>query len=156
MKGMFEKPRARLRIILPIAIVLAWLAAGGIGGPYFGKIDEVSSNDLSTFLPASAESTKVKDELGKFEDSDTLPAIVVFESHSVLTSRQKDAIASAKTKLQDTGVVKGEASDPMVAGDGKAEFIIVPLDSNSEFDTAIAKLQNAVEAADTGVQYKMS
>ena len=54
------------RLAVPIVVIAAWFALGGIGGPYFGKIDEVSSNDLSNFLPSSAESTVVKDELAKF------------------------------------------------------------------------------------------
>lgn len=151
-----SKPPVWLRIILPAVIVVAWLAAGGIGGPYFGKIEEVSSNDLATFLPKSAESTEVKDKLEKFQNTDTLPAIVVFESGSKLTEKQKDGIATAKTKLQDAGIAKGDVSEPVVAEDGKAEFIVVPLSSESEFDVVISKLQDAVKAADTGVEYKVT
>ncbi len=40
-----------LRILLPALLIIIWLGATAIGGPYFGKISDVSSNDLTTFLP---------------------------------------------------------------------------------------------------------
>src|SRR5690349_14945995 len=151
-----KNPPVWRRVLLPLVVVLAWLAAAGIGGPYFGKIDEVSSNDLSTFLPENAESTEVKNKLGKFEDSDTLPAIIVFESEHKLTDRQKDGISGLKQKLQAVAAVKGEVTEPIVSEDGKAEFVVVPLDSNSEFDTVIAKLQGTVATANLGVTHKIT
>src|SRR5690625_3774403 len=44
-----------LRVIVPALLILIWLTAGAIGGPYFGRVDEVTSNDQTTFLPESAE-----------------------------------------------------------------------------------------------------
>src|SRR3712207_7876880 len=48
-----------------------------VGGPYFGKISEVSTNDQSSFLPESTESTRVTALQDGFRDSDAIPAIVV-------------------------------------------------------------------------------
>ena len=59
----------RVRFGVALAIIVAWLAVAGIGGPYFGRIDEVSSNDLATFLPANADSTRVKDEIPRQFDN---------------------------------------------------------------------------------------
>ena len=50
-----------LRWLLPVLLVLTWLAIAGIGGPTFGRLDEVSSNDQASFLPASAEATAAQD-----------------------------------------------------------------------------------------------
>jgi len=44
-----------IRVLIPSFLIVVWFAIAGIGGPYFGKISEVASNDQSTFLPASAE-----------------------------------------------------------------------------------------------------
>jgi RND superfamily putative drug exporter len=68
-----------VRIVVPSIIILLWVALGSIGGPYFGKISEVASNDQATFLPKNAESTKVTKELKKFQDSSTVPAVIVFD-----------------------------------------------------------------------------
>ena len=47
-----------LRIFIPSVLIITWLTAGAIGGPYFGKIEEVSENNFAAFLPPSAEATK--------------------------------------------------------------------------------------------------
>ena len=59
-------PTRWLRIGIPVLLVLIWLVGGSIGGPYFGKIDEVSTNDQSSFLPSSAEATQVQERLADF------------------------------------------------------------------------------------------
>ena len=80
--GTREPERARvpkwLRILLPAVLILVWLTAAGVGGPYFGKVSEVSSNDQTSYLPESADATQVQALLGEFNDSDAIPAIVVF------------------------------------------------------------------------------
>lgn len=149
-------PPKWLRILLPAVLVLVWLGVAGVGGPYFGKIDEVSSNDLATFLPKNAESTKVKEQLEKFQDADTMPAIVVFESGSELTSTQLDAIDDAKTAIQQSGAVKGEVSDAITAEDEKAAFLLVPFDANSEFDQKVDTVKGAINATNVGIGYKVT
>ncbi len=34
-----------VRILIPTLLIGVWFAVGGIGGPYFGKIGDVASND---------------------------------------------------------------------------------------------------------------
>jgi RND superfamily putative drug exporter len=50
-------PPRWLRAAIPAVLVLAWLVAAAIGGPYFGRVDEVSSNEQSSYLPSSADAT---------------------------------------------------------------------------------------------------
>ena len=145
-----------LRAGMPLIVIFVWLGLSGIGGPYFGKIDEVSSNDLATFLPKNAESTKVKDELSKFQDAKAIPAIVVFESAAPLTDAQKAEIVGVKTTIDNSGVLDGAASSPIVSEDGKAEFMLAPLDSNSEFDVAITQLKKQIDSTDLSIAYKVT
>ncbi len=145
-----------LRIALPLLIVLGWFSLAAIGGPYFGKIDEVSSNDLSTFLPENAESTAVKTELEKFQNSDSIPLLVVFESSSKLTDQQTTAIADAQKTINESGVAQDEVSPPITSDDNKAEFILVPLDSTVELADPIQEVRTAVDEAKTGVDYKFT
>src|SRR5690625_1980594 len=74
-----KSPRRWVRILLPAILILAWLTGAAVGGPYFGKVDEVSSNDQTTFLPESAEATQVQELQDEFTDSDGIPAIALFE-----------------------------------------------------------------------------
>ncbi|WP_442867624.1 hypothetical protein [Citricoccus sp. NR2] len=70
--------RRWVRVLLPAVLVLLWLVGAAIGGPYFGRVGEVSSNDQTNYLPDSAEATEVQAVLSDFTDSDALPAVVVF------------------------------------------------------------------------------
>ncbi|QNA93192.1 hypothetical protein [Microbacterium sp. Se63.02b] len=67
-------------MLIPVALILVWLVGASLGGPLFGKVDEVSSNDQTTYLPESADATKVQQRLGDFNDSDDIPAIAVLTS----------------------------------------------------------------------------
>ena len=64
------------------------MTAAGIGGPYFGKVDEVSSNDQTAYLPESADATRVQELLPEFTESDAVPAIAVFVGETELTEDQ--------------------------------------------------------------------
>ena len=78
-----------LRILLPALLIVGWLAVAGVGGPYFGKISEVSTNDQSSFLPESTESTQVTRLLGEFRDSEAIPAIVLLAREGGLTAADR-------------------------------------------------------------------
>ena len=151
-----NKGIGRIRIILALGLIFAWLGFSGVGGPYFGKIDEVSSNDLATFLPENAESTKVKEELKKFQDSNTIPAIVAFESAEKLTKAQKDNITDASEAVDKSGLASDTVSPPIVADDEKAAYFVVPLDSEGELDTLIAGIKSTINAENVGVGYKFT
>ena len=144
------------RFVLPVMVVMAWLGVGALGGPYFGRIEEVSSNDLATFLPSSAESTTVNEVLKKFRESGTIPAIVVFESGAELTIQQKSQITSAVKAMEATGAVQGAISPAITSQDKKAQIVVVPMDSNAEFDVEVPKLQKAVADNKPGVEYKFT
>ncbi len=82
-------PRA-LRILIPALLIVGWLAAGAVGGPYFGRISEVSSTDQASFLPASAEATEVSELIPEFSGSDDIPAIVVLTRDGGLRDSDRD------------------------------------------------------------------
>ncbi len=144
------------RIILPIVVVLVWLGASGVGGPYFGRISEVSSNDMATFLPTSAESTQVNNDLAKFRDSKTIPLVVVFASPKPLGSQGLNQVKLASNSIDKTGQVVGTMSLPIVSDDKKAAFIVVPLSSSSEFAKVIPQLQTAVDNTNPSLEYKFT
>ncbi len=84
-----------LRIGIPALLVLIWVVGGSVGGPYFGKVDEVATNDQSSFLPASADATQVSERLTDFTGAEEIPAVVVAASDVPLD----DARISALTDL---------------------------------------------------------
>jgi len=146
-----------LRVIVPSIVIVVWLALAGIGGPYFGKISDVSSTDLATFLPKSAESTKVNDALEKFRDQKTIPILVVY-SHDdkKLTSDESSAVKQVNKKLADVEGVEGSLSPPIISEDGKAAFTVVPLKSDADFEAVFPKLKEALKSADLPVSYQLT
>jgi RND superfamily putative drug exporter len=116
----------------------------------------VSSNDLATFLPENAESTTVKNELEKFQDSSTIPLIVVFESDEALTNTQRTQVSNVQNALQKKNSVAGDISPPIVSDDKKAEFVVVPLDSEADLAPIITDLQSTVDDTKPSLSYKFT
>ena len=87
-----RQPTRWLRIGIPVLLVLVWLVGGSVGGPYFGKVDEVSTNDQSSFLPESADATQVSERLPDFLGDDSIPAVVVVTGDGALTDDELAAI----------------------------------------------------------------
>ncbi|MES2876269.1 MAG: MMPL family transporter [Patescibacteria group bacterium] len=119
-------PSKWLRIFLPAVLIFVWLGVSGVGGPYFGKIEEVSEVDLTAFLPKSAEATKVADKLGDFISSDTLATIIVFQAKGdvALSDAQQSQIKTATETIAATDGVEGDVSPPLISEDGKAAFVV--------------------------------
>ena len=117
------KPRVPkwLRVLLPAMLILVWFAGAGIGGPYFGKVSEVSSNDQTAYLPASAEATQVQQRLSDFRDSEAIPAVVVFTSEQQLTKSELSSLGDAVSALpEEIAGVSDELSPLLPSDDGKA------------------------------------
>ena len=128
-----------LRILIPLVLIVAWLAIAGIGGPTFGKISSVSTNDQAGFLPASADSTKVNEIQASFRESNEIPAIVVAENPDGVQPQDFPVLQSLAVTIGEiSGVAPApEGSDTAVIGpipseDGKAVEFIVPLSEGSE------------------------
>jgi RND superfamily putative drug exporter len=128
-----------LRILLPAALILVWFAAASIGGPYFGRVSEVSSNDQTTYLPESADATAVQERLSDFTDGDAIPAVVVFSADAELDDDQLAAIGERLTAASQLPEVD-EVSPAIASEDGLAAQAFVPVSSDAGLGDAIAAL----------------
>ena len=127
------------RVFIPVALILVWLVGASLGGPLFGKIDEVSSNEQTTYLPESAQATEVQQLLGEFNDSDSIPAIAVFTSEDELTQSELDAISDAVAGASTVEGVGEDVSPTLPSDDGQAVQAFIPIDSDAELaDTTTA------------------
>ncbi len=140
-------PSKWLRIFLPAVLIVIWLGVSGVGGPYFGRIEEVSEVDLTAFLPESAEATKVAGKLGSFISSDTLPAVVVFEAEngSVLTAAQQSQVTEATGRIANIEGVEGDVSPPIVADDKKAAFVVINANTEVGLEPVIGGVREDLE-----------
>ena len=129
-----------------------WLVGAGLGGPLFGKVDEVSSNDQTSYLPESADATQVQKLLGEFNDSDAIPAIAVFVSEDELSESDLQTISDAVAEAPSVEGVSEDVSPALTSEDGKAVQAFIPIEGDAELADAIDALGAQLrEAAPGGV-----
>ncbi|WP_081099512.1 MMPL family transporter [Corynebacterium glutamicum] len=133
-----------MRIFLPALLILVWLVGAGVGGPYFGKVSEVSSNSQTTYLPESADATQVQEQLGDFTDSESIPAIVVMVSDDPLTQQDITQLNEVVAGLSELDIVSDEVSPAIPSEDGRAVQVFVPLNPSAELTESVEKLSETL------------
>lgn len=119
------------RWAVPLVLLVVWLGVGGTLGPYAGKLGEVATNDQSTFLPESAESTRVLEAREAFDQSGTQPAIVVWTADGDrITDAQRAAATKAVAGLTGRPGVVDRPSPAFPSDDGLALQAVVQLESD--------------------------
>ncbi|MEV6572832.1 MMPL family transporter [Streptomyces sp. NPDC051577] len=124
------RPSPRItRLVIPILLLLGWLAVGGVLGPYAGKLGEVATNDQAAFLPRSAESTRVVEAQRALRQAESLPAIVVWTASDggrIAPALQGSASAALASLTGGEGLA-GPSSPAVPSRDGQALRGVVPL-----------------------------
>ncbi|MFF9689975.1 MMPL family transporter [Streptomyces sp. NPDC014623] len=144
-----SRPVRRL-ILVPVFLVLAWLVVGGSFGSYAGKLGEVATNDQASFLPQSAESTRVVEAQKAFSKQETMPAVVVWTSdedgQELAPEQQKEATAALASLKGGPGVA-GEVSPALLSEDRKALEGVVQLrpDLDDELPDALAHIRSVAQ-----------
>ncbi|MGI8689262.1 MAG: hypothetical protein ACR2M3_11850, partial [Thermomicrobiales bacterium] len=87
-------------------VLLFWVVVAVLLAPLGSNLTSVEKNDAASFLPGSAESTKVNQLLQQFPAGQTVSAVVVYYRESGLTpadtakaTADHDAIVAAKLPL---------------------------------------------------------
>jgi RND superfamily putative drug exporter len=108
-------------------VLAFWIIAlVGLGG-FAGKLTEVQNNEASSWLPASAESTRGFEEMTPFQDPNTIPTVVVYERVGGLTPADKAAAAADVAKFQELEGIDGPVVGPIPSKDGEALQTILKL-----------------------------
>ncbi|AGG65520.1 MMPL family transporter [Corynebacterium callunae] len=142
-----------LRKLLPLVLILVWLLGAGIGGPYFGKISEVSTNDQTLYLPESADASKVQQQVGAFRDSEDIPAVVVFAAQEALNGEQLAQLKQAVAQLESIPGVAAGMSPLIPSEDTKAAEVFVPISSSAVVGDTVAEIsQFLAESTPAGVE----
>jgi RND superfamily putative drug exporter len=136
-----------VRILIPALIILAWLVGASLGGPLFGRVDEVSSNDQTAYLPENAEATEVRAVLGDFLGTDVIPAVVVFRAEGGIDDAQKTELTQRLRTAADAAGVTGDISPVLVSEDGLAAQAFVPIDVKLDLGDAVAELGKTLKAS---------
>ena len=139
-----EHRRPWLRTLIGPGLILIWLAVLMLGGPFFGRISEVSTNQQTSFLPQTAESTQVSERAEDFTEDPFLPAVAVAEREGGLTDEDEQWAQELSDGLVDDGLAEQAPSPPVVSDDGNALQIFVPMDEDA-FGDQVAELRTAME-----------
>ena len=152
---MKQQAKNRLWIWAALA-VLVWLAGMGIGGPYFGKINDVVSNDPATFLPKQAEATKVNTAIGQFTNSKTVPLLIAFENtdQRPITPEQQRKLAQLLPEMKKVPDVQ-IAGPAQLSQDGQAALLILPINRDAELPEIFPVIKEKLRRADLGMQYHL-
>jgi RND superfamily putative drug exporter len=110
-------------------VVLAlWIVLLVALAPLAGKLTGVENNQSSSWLPGSAESTKVVNLQGQFTSIQNVPAVVVYDRPGGITAADRakaTADAAAFAKVPD---VHGLPAGPVLSKDGTAMETVVAVD----------------------------
>jgi putative drug exporter of the RND superfamily len=124
-------------------------------GPLAGKLTGVENNQSSSWLPGSAESTKVVNLQGQFTSIQNVPAVVVYDRSGGITPADRakaTADAAAFAKVPD---VYGQAAGPVLSKDGQALETVVPVDmtgrSWNDLTTVVNSLRSTATSGDPGL-----
>ena len=146
-----------IRILLPSMLVVVWFVLAGFGGQYFAKIGEESSTDLTTFLPSSADSTKVNNQLDSFQDKKSIPLVVVYDNDGKkLTSNEMDAIRDASESLANLEQVAGKIAPPIQSEDEQAAITVLPLKSDGDFKTSFVEIRGKLNDANLPLSFVLT
>jgi len=141
-------PRRSLRPLAILAAVLvfaAWVAVAAFGGPTFGTISKVTNNDQASYLPASAESTKVQSLQKSFFGSDSVPATVLFVRDGGLDPTDPAKVSVLAQRLRTISGIT-TVQGPIRAKDGAALQLMVAVNSTADAGTVVTAMRSDLSA----------
>jgi putative drug exporter of the RND superfamily len=128
------------------AVLVFWIAMLGVFGSFGGKLGSVQQNDADTFLPKNAESTQVA-ELAKRFTPNVNSAVVVYDRGGDAVTAADQAVAAADAqRFARIARVSTPIVGPIVADDGRALQLIVPIKTESAGQTGSSDTATIVKA----------
>ncbi|MCD2442571.1 MMPL family transporter [Agromyces sp. SYSU K20354] len=151
--GLAGAPRW-LRIAGPVALILIWTVLFLVGGRMFSQLSELSTNDRVQFLPATAESTQVRDLQQQFALEGVTYAVVVFEADAPIDAFVESEIDRGVRRIEPIeGVRVFDATPVIVSDDRLAAELVIPVASVGEIDEAVTALRSRLaDVAPDGLQ----
>jgi RND superfamily putative drug exporter len=110
-------------------VLAAWIAIFVGAGSLSAKLADVQNNEASSWLPASAESTKVVEELSNTVDPNDIPTLIVYYRPGGLTDSDRAAIEEQATEL---GNINGVVDQKVLTPEAAAQIPDLPFKLSSD------------------------
>ncbi|MBC6446218.1 MMPL family transporter [Actinokineospora xionganensis] len=134
------------RWLLPALLIIGWLLVGAVGGPFAGKLSEVAEQDSTTFLPRSAEATRVGELQRAFAGSRAVPAILIAERQAGITAQDDRYLADRLGAVGDVAGVDQATPRWLPAPDSPAaRQAIISVDAEVDPGTAIEEVRDRLD-----------
>ncbi|WP_018796981.1 MMPL family transporter [Salinispora arenicola] len=127
--GVAAMPSRNIGTLIAVVVTLGWLVVGGVAHSFPGRLGEVETDNVQTFLPASAESQQAQSQSQDITGADTTPALVVYERPGGITTDDQDRAMSDMTRFGEVQWVVGPLASPVPSQDGQALLQVVPIDN---------------------------
>ena len=136
----------KFKWFLVISIIFVWLGISAVGGPTFGKLSTVANNDQASYLPSSADSTKVANLESKFITNSQFPAVVLITSNKFAPTDyvKLSEMVSGFRQIPAVGSNPSNVLGPIPSKDGKALEYIVSVNSLDKVQNTVATMTNVV------------
>lgn len=108
-------------------ILVLFLGLIAVMGSLGSKLTSVQENDISSWLPGDAESTKVINEASAFTDPDAVPAVVLYVRDSGITPADMAKATADAQAFKEVESVTQDVIGPIPSEDGKALQVIPTL-----------------------------
>jgi RND superfamily putative drug exporter len=106
-------------------VLAAWIFVMMVASGFAQKLTDVQNNEASSWLPASAESTRALEKLAPFMDQNDIPTVVVYYRDGGLTPADLGDIQSQVAEIQETDGVVGQVVGPIPSEDGAVAQTVV-------------------------------
>jgi len=128
-----------VRGVVVLGLIVVWLVLAGLGGTSIGRLSEVQENDVASFLPTGAESTRAAELERGFTQDAALPAIVVVEADGPVSPEQMAAVQEYTDAIPTIDLGEGTTIGDLLTApsiavpseDGEAMLVTVFLDSDA-------------------------
>jgi RND superfamily putative drug exporter len=144
-------------------VLAAWIAILFVAVNPAGKFEDAQQNESTSFLPGDAESTKVLEEVDRFDagEGEQVDAVIVYAREGGLTAADRAIVARDRASLNaDPPVAAGPTGPATFSENGEAALLVTPLliedgDSDALLDS-VKDIRGRVDDAPEGLEVKVT
>ncbi len=127
-------------------VLVLWIVLAVAMVPLAGKLTGAENNQAASWLPGSAESTKVLNLQGQFASTQNVPAVVVYTRDGGISPIDRAKAAADAAAFARVDHVSGAITGPVLSQDGKALETIVPIDVGNGSWTVLTPVVDSIRA----------